>query len=227
VGPRTRMIIINTPHNPTGTVLSAYDMTRLQQLVCSHALLVLSDEVYEHIVFDGVRHESVLRYPALAQRAFVVSSFGKTYHATGWKVGYCVAPPALSAEFRKVHQFVTFCTSTPMQHALAEFLVGCPEHYRSLPSFYQAKRDTFCALLQGSRFRFTPAKGTYFQIVDYSAISDLDDVSFAKHLTTSAGVAAIPVSVFCQIPLDRRLVRLCFAKDDRTLQRAAEILRKQ
>lgn len=224
VTPRTRLLIINSPHNPTGAVLSGEDLRELSALVRDSGLLVLGDEVYEHIVFDGRRHESLLRYPDLAERSFVVSSFGKTFHATGWKIGYCVGPPALTREFRRVHQFVQFCVVTPMQWALAEYLESDPAHYLGLPAFYQAKRDRFCELLAGSRFRLVPSAGTYFQLLDYSAITDEPDVEYARRLTISSGIASIPVSVFCAEPPDARLLRFCFAKDERTLERAADIL---
>ncbi|NVK43949.1 MAG: pyridoxal phosphate-dependent aminotransferase [Oceanospirillaceae bacterium] len=224
IGPRTRMIVVNTPHNPTGTVLSAEDLERLAALVRDTDILLVGDEVYEHIVFDGRSHQSLLCHEELARRSFVVSSFGKTFHCTGWKVGYCVAPAPLSAEFRKVHQYLTFSTITPVQLALADFLTEAPEHYLTLPDFYQAKRDLFDELLASSRFSFTPAAGTYFQLMDYSAISDMPDTEFARWLTREAKVAAIPVSVFCQQPLERRLVRFCFAKGEDTLREAAQRL---
>jgi len=228
VTPRTRLLILNSPHNPTGAVLSADDMQALTALVRDSRLLLLGDEVYEHIIFDGRRHESLLRYPELAERSLVVSSFGKTFHATGWKIGYCVAPPALTREFRRVHQFVQFCVVTPMQWALADFLESDPGHYRDLPAFYQAKRDHFCALLSRSRFRLAPSAGTYFQLLDYGAITDENDVAYARRLTIEAGVACIPVSVFCAAPaatsMATPLLRFCFAKDGATLERAAEIL---
>ena len=224
ITPRTRLLILNSPHNPTGAVLSAADMAVLTELVRGTRLLLLGDEVYEHIIFDGRRHESLLRYPELAERSLVVSSFGKTYHATGWKIGYCMAPAALSREFRRVHQFVQFCVVTPMQWALADFLESDPGHYLDLPAFYQVKRDRFCALLQPSRFRFTPSAGTYFQLLDYGAITGEPDVDYAQRLTREAGVACIPVSVFCAEPLTIPRLRFCFAKDPATLERAAEIL---
>ncbi|HXH02884.1 MAG TPA: pyridoxal phosphate-dependent aminotransferase [Candidatus Competibacteraceae bacterium] len=227
LSPRTRMLILNTPHNPSGAVWSGADMERLTALVRARDILILSDEVYEHIIFDGRRHESVLRHPELAARAFVVSSFGKTFHATGWKIGYCVAPAALSAEFRKVHQYLTFATCTPMQYALADFLREHPAHYRELPAFYQAKRDLFCQLVAGSRFTLVPSAGTYFQLLDYSAISDEGDVELARRLTREAGIASIPISVFYERPPQgQRLLRFCFAKDDATLEKGAEILRR-
>lgn len=222
--PKTRLIILNGPHNPTGTVLSAADMQHLIELVRGTDILLLGDEVYEHIAFNGQQHQSLNRYPELYERSFVVSSFGKTYHATGWKIGYCVAPPPLTAEFRKMHQYLTFATCTPMQLALADILRDEPEHADNLPSFYQQKRDLFCSLLSNSRFQFTPSAGTYFQVVDYSAISNLSDTAFCEWLTKEVGVAAIPVSVFCKTPPEMRLIRFCFAKGDETLQRAAERL---
>jgi len=226
ITPRTRMIILNTPHNPTGQTLSAADMQALSDLVQGTDILLLADEVYEHIVFDGAQHHSINRYPALAERSFVVSSFGKTYHTTGWKIGYCVAPAVLTAELRKVHQYLTFSTSTPMQLALADYLTADPEHDQALPAFYQAKRDRFNARMADSRFSFTPAAGTYFQVMDYSAISDLPDTEFALWLIEHAGVAAIPLSVFCQQPPEMKLIRFCFAKNETTLDQAAEQLCK-
>ena len=224
VTPRTRAIMINTPHNPTGSVWTADDLLELQDIVARHGLFVIADEVYEHIVFDGRRHESVCRYPELFARSFVVSSLGKTYHVTGWKIGYCVAPPALTAEFRRIHQFVTFTSITPVQLGLADYLVAHPEHHRELGAFYQRKRDFFIRLLQGSRFTLRPSGGTYFQMLDYSAISDEPDVDLAKRWTADIGVASIPLSVFCQQPPATHLLRFCFAKDDSTLERAAERL---
>lgn len=226
ITPNTRMIIVNSPHNPTGAVLSADDLEALAELVRDTDILLLSDEVYEHIAFDGAPHQSLLRHDELAARSFVVSSFGKTFHTTGWKVGYCVAPAPLSAEFRKVHQYLTFSTVTPVQMALADMLQQHPEHYLELPAFYQQKRDSFCELMQDSRFTFTKATGTYFQLMDYSAISDLPDTEFCRWLIKEAGVAAIPISVFSEAPMDTRLVRFCFAKDDDTLKAAAEALCK-
>jgi methionine aminotransferase len=226
VTPNTRLLIVNTPHNPSGAVWSAADLGACAALVDRHGLYVLSDEVYEHILFDGLRHESMLRQPGLAARSFVVSSFGKTYHATGWKVGYCVAPPQLTREFRKVHQFVQFSVVTPMQFALADFLRECPAHYLELPTFYQARRDRFAELLAGTRLRLRPSAGTYFQLADYSAVSELPDVEYAQQLTRTIGVASIPVSVFsAENPPGERLLRFCFAKDDSTLVAAAERLR--
>ncbi len=221
---RTRLLIVNSPHNPTGAVLAAQDLARLGSLLAERDCFVLSDEVYEHIVFDGAAHAGVLAEPSLRGRSFAVFSFGKTYHATGWKVGYAVAPPALTNEFRKVHQFVTFTTSTPMQWALADMLHEHPEHHRELSAFYQARRDRFRGMLAPSRFELLPCAGTYFQLADYGAISDEPDVEFARRLTTEHGVAAIPVSVFYDSPPEARLVRFCFAKEEETLARAAEVL---
>ncbi|MFO1516080.1 MAG: pyridoxal phosphate-dependent aminotransferase [Lysobacterales bacterium] len=224
VTPRTRLIMVNSPHNPSGAVFSAEDLEALAEITRRQDILVLSDEVYEHIVFDGSPHQSVLRHAELAERSFVVSSFGKTYHCTGWKVGYCVAPRALSAEFRKVHQYLTFCTFAPAQWAFADVLEADPQHYLDLPAFYQAKRDRFRELLAGSRFQLLPVGGAYFQLADYAAISDKDDLNFCEWLVREAGVAAIPVSAFCETAPEARLVRFCFAKSDDTLRAAAERL---
>lgn len=224
IGGRTRMIVLNTPHNPTGAVLDEQDMQTLAGLVESTDIVLLGDEVYEHIIFDGRSHASLLRYPELAQRSLVVSSFGKTFHMTGWKIGYCVAPPHLSAEFRRIHQYVQFCVVTPMQHALADFLAGGAQHYLELPAFYEAKRDAFCEMLGPSRFRLTPSAGTYFQVADYSDINSERDTEFARRMTIEAGVASIPISVFYDSPPDEHLLRFCFAKDTQTLERATEIL---
>jgi methionine aminotransferase len=224
VTPRTRMILVNSPHNPSGAVLSAADLDELAAVVRGTDIVVLSDEVYEHIVYDGAPHQSVLRHPELAARSIVVSSFGKTYHCTGWKVGYAVAPAALSAEFRKVHQYLTFCTFHPAQAAFAEFLASAPEHYLELPAFYQAKRDRFRALLAPSRLKLLDVPGGYFQLVDYSAISDKDDLAFSEWLVKEGGVAAIPLAPFYETPPGARLLRLCFAKSDATMEAAAERL---
>jgi methionine transaminase len=226
IGAKTRMILVNTPHNPCGAVFTPADLDALAEVTRERGILVLSDEVYEHIVFDGRPHQSVLRHAELAERSFVVSSFGKTYHCTGWKVGYCVAPRALSGEFRKVHQYLTFCTFTPAQWAFAEILEKDPQHYLDLPAFYQAKRDRFAGLLAASRFGLLPVGGSYFQVVDYSAIDDRDDLAFCEWLVKQAGVAAIPISAFYESPPpDQRLIRFCFAKSDATLEQAAERLR--
>ncbi|WP_327439730.1 pyridoxal phosphate-dependent aminotransferase [Pseudomonas donghuensis] len=226
LSPRTRMIILNSPHNPSGALISRDDLDKLALLIAERDIYLISDEVYEHLVFDGVQHASVLAHEALYPRAFVVSSFGKTYHVTGWKTGYVVAPPALSAELRKVHQYVNFCGVTPLQWALADFMAAHPEHVEELPAFYQAKRDLFCDLLGSSRFQFKRTAGTYFQLVDYSQIRpDLNDVDMSLWLTREHGVATIPVSVFYQHPIpEQRLVRLCFAKREETLRQAAEKL---
>jgi methionine aminotransferase len=224
LNPRTRLIIINSPHNPTGALVSSADLARLAELLRSTECLVLSDEVYEHIVFDGT-HVSLLTNAELAARSFVISSFGKTYHATGWKVGYCMAPKALTDEFRRVHQYVMFATTTPMQLAFADYLVEAPEHYRELPTFYREKRDYFAAQLQGSRFELLPVRGTYFQLAGYAGISDKSDVDFARWLTVEHGVASIPVSVFCERAPRERLIRFCFARERETLAAAAAKLR--
>jgi methionine transaminase len=223
ITPKTRLLMINSPHNPTGRVWRAGDMQKLQEIVRGTDVLILSDEVYEHMVFDGAPHESVSRYPDLAARSFVVSSFGKTFHVTGWKVGYVAAPAALSAEFRKVHQFNVFTVNTPMQIGIAEYLKD-PAPYLELPAFYQRKRDFFRAGLAGSRFKLLPCDGTYFQCVDYSAISDLPEAEFAQWLTSEIGVAAIPVSAFYHESHESGVVRFCFAKKDETLSVALERL---
>ena len=224
ITPRTRMIMLNSPHNPTATILSAGDMTELTRIVDRTPITIVSDEVYEHIVFDGARHESMARYDTLRARSFIVGSFGKTYHVTGWKVGYVVAPAALTAEFRKVHQFVTFSTNTPIQHALADFLTQ-KRGYPELSSFYQRKRDLFLDLIKGSRWRPLPSRGTYFQLLDYSAITDEKDMDFALRLTREHGVASIPTSAFLYQQPPPPALRFCFAKKDDTLRAAAERLR--
>ena len=227
ITPRTRMLMINSPHNPSGAMLSEADMRELIGILDGTRIILLSDEVYEHIVFDGARHESALRHPELRERAFVISSFGKTYHCTGWKVGYCIAPPALGAEFRKVHQYNTFCTFNPAQHAFAEMIEQEPEHYEGLGAFYQAKRDRFREQLLTTKLKPLPVPGGYFQLVDYSAVSDLDDVAFCRWLTIEKGVTAIPLSPFYETPPPgQRLVRLCFAKNDATLDAAIERLQR-
>ena len=221
VTPRTRMIMTNSPHNPSGAMWAADDMRELIALLDGTGIYLLSDEVYEHIIFDGRRHESALRYRELRERAFVVSSFGKTYHCTGWKVGYCIAPPALSAEFRKVHQYNTFCTFTPAQFAFAEMIEAEPEHYEQLGAFYEAKRDRFREQLLTTKLRPLPVPGGYFQLVDYSAISDLPDAEFCRWLAIEKGVVAIPLSPFYGAPpAGQRLARLCFAKNEATLDAA-------
>ena len=227
ISPKTRMLFINTPHNPSGAMLSAQDMATLAEIVRDTDVVILSDEVYEHIVFDGRRHESVLRYPELAARSFVVSSFGKTYHCTGWKIGYCIAPAALSAEFRKVHQYNTFCSFAPAQFAFAAMIGAHPEHHRGLGAFYEAKRDAFARQLGNTRLRPLPVPGGYFQLVDYSAVSDLPDAEFCRLLTIEKGVAAIPLSPFYESPPPgQRLARLCFAKNEATLAAAIARLEK-
>ena len=227
--PRTRMIIINTPHNPSGTVWSADDLRELDAIVRGTNIVVLSDEVYEHMVFDqetmGAQHESVLRYPSLAERSFVVSSFGKTYHVTGWKIAYCLAPRELMNEFRKAHQFIVFTVHAPSQHALAAFMRN-PAWFDELRALYQGKRDLFARGLQASRFELLPCQGTYFQCVRYRGVSDLGDRAFVEHLTTNVGVAAIPLSAFYADGHDDGLIRFCFAKTEATLERALERLVK-
>jgi len=225
VTPRTRMIVVNSPHNPTGAILRAADLDALAAIVAETEILVLSDEVYEHMVFDGAEHASVARHPVLAERAFLVSSFGKTFHVTGWKVGYVAAPAALMAQFRKVHQYNVFCVNAPMQHALAAYMAD-PAPYLGLPAFYQRKRDLFRAGLGGTRFELLPADGTYFQCVRYGAISGLPEAAFTEWLTVEAGVAAIPVSAFHSAPTESGIVRFCFAKTDTTLEAALERLRR-
>ncbi|NML60835.1 pyridoxal phosphate-dependent aminotransferase [Massilia sp. RP-1-19] len=220
---RTRLIIINSPHNPTGSILRESDLQALSDIVHGTDILVLSDEVYEHMVFDGARHESVCRHADLVARSFVISSFGKTYHVTGWKVGYVAAPKALMAEFRKVHQYNVFTVNTPMQHGIANYMAD-PKPYLALPSFYQRKRDLFREGLAKSRFTLLPADGTYFQCVRYAAISRLDEAAFSEWLTTEIKVAAIPVSAFYSQPQESGIVRFCFAKKDETLQLALERL---
>jgi methionine aminotransferase len=223
VTPRTRMIVVNTPHNPTGSILRAADLDSLAAIVIGTDILILSDEVYEHMVYDGQQHASVCRHPVLAERAFVVSSFGKTYHVTGWKVGYVAAPAGLSAEFRKVHQYNVFSVNTPMQQGLAAYMAD-PAPYLELPAFYQRKRDLFRAGLAGTRFSLLPADGTYFQCVRYDAISDLTESGFAQWLTREVKVAAIPVSAFYGQARESGIVRFCFAKQDATLWLALERL---
>jgi methionine transaminase len=221
--PRTRLIVLNTPHNPSGAAFSADDLDALEALVRGTDALLLSDEVYEHIVFDGLPHHSLARRTALAERAFVVSSFGKTLHATGWKVGYCCAPQALTEEFRRVHQFMVFAVATPLQYAIAAYVKDA-QAYEALPGFYQAKRDRFRDGLAGSRFRLLRCPATFFQLVDYSRISDEAEEAFARRLITEHGVAAIPVATLYARPVERRVVRFCFAKKEETLDRALERL---
>jgi methionine aminotransferase len=222
---RTRLVIVNSPHNPSGALLSGADLARFAALLRPYDCYFLSDEVYEHVVFDGARHATVLAEPELAERSFAVFSFGKTYHATGWKLGYCVAPLDLSAELRRVHQYVTFSSSSLLQQAIAEYLTEHPEHHLRLPAFYQERRDYFASLLAKTKFRPQRAPGTYFQLADYRAISPLRDVEFARWLTIEHGVAAIPISVFYERPPpDLKVVRFCFAKENATLEAAAERL---
>lgn len=222
---RTRLIMVNTPHNPSGAVLSENDLKALQALAIEFDLIVLSDEVYERIIFDGIQHQSVLKFPELVKRSVVVFSFGKTFHATGWKVGYCVAPAYLTAEIRKAHQFVTFSVNTPIQHALAEYMKN-PEHYVNLGSFYQQKRDYFLEGIKGSSWEPVACRGSYFQSLSYKNISSLPDRDMAVELTQKHKIASIPVSVFYNDKSDNKLLRFCFAKNEQTLNKAIEILRK-
>jgi methionine aminotransferase len=221
---KTKMIIINTPHNPTGSILTAADMLKLEKLTRGTDIVIVSDEVYEHIIFDGYEHQSVARFPKLAERSFIVSSFGKTFHATGWKMGYCIAPENLMSEFRKAHQFIVFCVNAPIQYALTDFLKR-KENYLGLGSFYQQKRDLFIELIKGSDFDLTPSAGTYFQLLNYKKISDEKDTDFAVRLTKEFGVAAIPVSVFYNHKEENQVLRFCFAKKDTTIEKAAKILK--
>lgn len=223
ISEHTRMIIINSPHNPSGTTLSASDLLELEKLVKDKNIIVVSDEVYEHMVFDNARHESVARYKNLAAQSFIVSSFGKTVHATGWKIGYVAAPKELMTEFRKVHQYLVFCVNHPFQMALAEYLKD-ESHYKGLHNFYQAKRDYFRGLIRGSRFGIEPCTGTYFQLLNYSNISNEPDTDLAVRLTKEKGLAAIPLSVFYSDQQQQHLLRFCFAKKEETLQKAAEII---
>ena len=223
INPRTRMIIINTPHNPTGSILTARDMLQLETLTRYTDIVILSDEVYEHVIFDDYEHQSVIRFPLLAERSMVVFSFGKTFHATGWKIGYCVGPQKLMEEFRRVHQFVVFAVNTPVQHALAEYMSE-KKHYLDINRFYEAKRDYFLEQLKGSAFKSLPCLGSYFQLLDYSNITDEKDTAFAKRMTKDYGVASIPVSVFYNSPVDNLVLRFCFAKEKETLKEAAKRL---
>lgn len=222
---RTKMIIINSPHNPSGSVLSNFDMSELHRITRNTDIIIISDEVYEHIIFDGKQHQSVCAYPELAERSIVVGSFGKTFHATGWKMGFVLAPENLMKEFRKAHQFNVFAVNTPIQHALADYLIN-PENYLHLGEFYQQKRDYFTQMLGQSRFKIVPSYGTYFQLLDYSAISEEKEMDFATRLITEFGLASIPVSAFYQKKDDNKILRFCFAKSEETLQKAAEILCK-
>lgn len=225
INSKTRMIVINTPHNPTGTILREEDMRRLEGLLKITKIILLSDEVYEHLIFDGEKHQSASKFPGLAERAIVCASFGKTFHNTGWKMGYCVAPEALMKEIIKFHQATVFCVNHPMQRAFAEYLKE-PKHYLDLGEFYQQKRDKFLKLIEDTRFKGDVSKGTYFQLLDFSEITDEADVEFAKRLVTEFGLATIPVSVFNIDGKDHQQLRFCFAKTDETLEKAAEILHK-
>ena len=225
ITPRTRALMLNTPHNPSGRVASADDLRELGRIAEQNDLFVISDEVYEHMVFDGAAHQSVARFPGLRERSFLVGSFGKTFHVTGWKVGFVAAPPALSAAFRRLHQYTVFTVHTPTQHAIAAYLAD-PAPWAGLSGFYQTKRDAFRAALAGTGLKLLPCEGTYFQTVDYGAVSDLPELDFARWLTTEIGVAAIPLSVFYQRPQERRHVRFCFAKRDDTLAEAAQRLQR-
>ena len=221
----TRMIILNSPHNPTGNVIRSSDLKKLETLTKDMDIIILSDEVYEHIIFDNLKHESICKYPGLASRTIIVGSFGKTFHATGWKCGFVLAPSNLMAEFRKIHQFVVFAVNTPVQYAIAEFLKN-KENYIHLGAFYQKKRDSFLELIKPSRFKIIPAKGTYFQLLDYSAISDEKELDFAIRLTKEYGIASVPVSSFYHNQTDNKMLRFCFAKTDETMKKAADILCK-
>lgn len=223
VNAKTRMIILNSPHNPSGAILSAQDMEELEKIVKGTGIIILSDEVYEHLVFDEEVHQSMALYPELASRSIIVASFGKVFHVTGWKMGYAVGPANLMAEFRKAHQYQVFCSNTPLQHAMAQYL-SQPETYLSLNRFYQQKRDYFLDGIRGSRFNIVPCKGTYFQLLDYSNISQEQDVDFARQLTTEKKIASIPVSVFYNTRTDQKLLRFCFAKKEETLDKAIAIL---
>ncbi len=225
ISTKTKLIIVNTPHNPSGTVLSQKDMLALQELTRNTNIIVLSDEVYEHIIFDNEKHQSACLFPDLKSRSFITASFGKTFHNTGWKVGYCCAPKALMDEFKKVHQFNVFCVNHPMQKGLADYL-KTPSHYLELSQFYQEKRDIFLGLIKDSKFKWLPSKGTYFQVLEYSEITNEYDVNFAKRLTVKNKLAAIPLSVFNDNALDNKVLRLCFAKTEETLKKAAEILNR-
>ena len=225
ISAKTRMIIINSPHNPSGAVFAKEDMLQLEKLLKDTDILVLSDEVYEHLVFDDALHESVSKFPDLAARSLVCASFGKTFHVTGWKMGYCAAPADLMKEFQKIHEFAVFCVNHPLQHALASYLKN-PEHYMGLGGFFEKKRDYFLDGISGSRFQFKPTQGTYFQLLDYSRISEEPDVQMAERLTKDFGIASIPISVFNQNHLDHRQLRFCFAKKEETLSKAIDILSK-
>jgi methionine aminotransferase len=224
ISPRTRLIMVNSPHNPSGSALAREDLLALERLAEQHGLLVISDEVYEHLVFDGREHQSVLQYPGLRQRSFALFSFGKTFSVTGWKTGYCVAPPSLTTELRKVHQFVSFVGVTPVQLALADFMRDHPDYPGTLSDHYQRKRDLFCTALEPSRFSYRPSAGTYFQLLDYSDITDRPDYELCEAWTREYGIASIPVSIFYEQPPPQHCLRFCFAKSDETLLQAAEVL---
>lgn len=225
INPRTKMIIVNSPHNPTGTMLDKEDFIALEKLIANTEIILLSDEVYEHIVFDDNKHYSAAMFPKLAERSFIVASFGKTFHNTGWKMGYCLAPEALMNEFRKVHQYIVFSVNTPMQYALAEYLKN-ENNYLSLGSFYQQKRDFFVNAIRSSKFEIMPAKGTYFQLLSFKKITSEKDTDYAVTLTVDHKIASIPVSVFYNQHIDDSMLRFCFAKKTETLAKAAEILNK-
>jgi len=224
VNARTRMIIINSPHNPAGSLLSAEGVEKLKKLVSGTKIIIVSDEVYEHIIFDDNKHESIAKHDVLKDRSIIISSFGKTYHTTGWKIGYCLAPEKIMNEIRKIHQFNVFSVNTPIQYAFADYLDN-KEAYLHLGSFYQERRDLFLNLLKGSKFQFTPAKGTYFQLLDYSEISDEKDIDFANRLITEYGIAAVPVSSFYHDKFDAKVLRFCFAKSSEVLEKASKILK--
>lgn len=223
INQKTRMIMINSPHNPTGSILSAMDMMQLEKITRNTDIIIVSDEVYEHLIYDAYEHQSVARFPKLADRSFVIFSFGKTYHVTGWKVGYCLAPANLMAEFRKIHQFMVFSVNTPVQHALAAFMKN-KDAYQELNGFYQQKRDLFISQVKGSKFTIAPSSGTYFQLMNYHKITEEKDAEFALRLIKEAGVASVPMSAFYHKAIDSKSLRFCFAKDDETLKRAGEKL---
>lgn len=225
ISSRTKMIIINTPHNPTGAILTKPDLENLDQLIRDTNILVLSDEVYQHLIYDEQRHESVLRYDQLYNRSIVTMSFGKTFHATGWRIGYVIAPKIITTELRKVHQFNTFSINRPLQHALADYLED-PQHYLSLPVFFQNKRDLFQNAIEHSNFDIIPSKGTYFMLASYNKISDMGDQEFARWMTREKGVAVIPISSFYSDATDQKIIRFCFAKSDELLLKAAELINK-
>jgi methionine aminotransferase len=225
ISPKTKMIIVNTPHNPTGSVFSEDDLTALAKIVADRDIYLVGDEVYEHIIFDGLSHHSLCRNTVLKEKSFICGSFGKTFHITGWKIGYCLAPKQLSVEFRKIHQYLTFSTFTPAQYALAKYLEN-ENNYLSIPDFYQRKRDVFLDSIAGSGFEYIPSKGSFFQNLTYRNITNANDAEYATHLTKTVGVAAIPISVFYHQKLDQKVLRFCFAKDDETLQKAGGILSK-